>query len=90
MKNINVCNNTLFLAFKYALGRKSSAPSIVMTDIIKNKEKIEDIYLKKYIEEIDNCTDFGLEKDNWLRLRDDLQIELEYRKTLMDPIKLVK
>lgn len=81
MQEIVVDAHTLFFAFKYALGRKSAAPSIVMTAIINNIENLDDNEIKRYIKEIENCKDFGLDidKENWLRLKKDLEDELEFR-----------
>lgn len=81
MQEIVVDTHTLFFAFKYALGRKSAAPSIVMTAIIKNMEKLNDVELKRYIKEIEECKDYGLDtdKENWLNLKKDLETELEFR-----------
>lgn len=81
MQEIVVDTHTLFFAFKYALGRKSAAPSIVMTAIIKNMEKLNDVELKRYIKEIEECKDYGLDtdKENWLNLKKDLEAELEFR-----------
>lgn len=81
MDKIIVDNNTLFFAFKYALGRKSAAPNIVMTAIIKNIEKLDEVDIKRYINEIENCKDFGTEdnENNWLNLKKDLECELKFR-----------
>lgn len=81
MQEIVVDTHTLFFAFKYALGRKSAAPSIVMTAIIKNMEKLNDVELRRYIKEIEECKDYGLDtdKENWLNLKKDLEDELEFR-----------
>jgi len=81
VQEIVVDAHTLFFAFKYALGRKSAAPSIVMTAIIKNMEKLSDVELRRYIKEIEECKDYGLDtdKENWLSLKKDLEAELEFR-----------
>lgn len=81
MQEIVVDAHTLFFAFKYALGRKSAAPSIVMTAIINNIKNLDDNEIKRYIKEIENCKDFGLDtdKENWLNLKKDLEDELEFR-----------
>ena len=81
MDKIIVDTHTLFFAFRYALGRKSAAPSIVMTAIIRNIEKLDDIELKRYIKEIETCENYGMDsdKENWLNLKKDLEAELEFR-----------
>lgn len=84
MSEMIIDNNILFFAFRYALGRKSTAPSMVITAILRNLKNIEDIDIERYIKEISNCNDFGMEidKKNWISLKKDLEMELELRKTL--------
>lgn len=81
MENLSVDSNSLFFAFRYSLGRKSYAPSIVMTDIIKNIKKISTADLKRYVFEINECNDLGMEIDkaNWMNLKRDIEIELSCR-----------
>ena len=79
MDKIIVDTHTLFFAFRYALGRKSAAPSIVMTSIINNVNKLEDAELERYIKEISECQDYGIYEENWLKLKEDLEFELKLR-----------
>lgn len=78
---IKVDNDILFFAFRYALGRKSIAPTTVMTNIICNLKNISDNDLNRYILEIKECNDYGMDidKKNWLNLKKEIENELNYR-----------
>lgn len=84
MKKIEVDENIIYFAFKYVLGRKSTAPSMVMDSISKHMETLTNPLLTKLIQDIDNCEDLGMEVDakNWKRLRKDIKREQDLRKTL--------
>ena len=82
MDKIVVDTHTLFFAFKYALGRKSAAPFIVMTSIINNIDKLDVAELERYINEISKCKDYGTYEDSWLKLKKDLEFELKLRNKL--------
>lgn len=77
--NITTNQHILFFAFKYSLNRKSSAPSMVMTSIMKNMNKLTENEIERYINEIEGCKSFGLDKDkeNWLSLAANLKKEIE-------------
>ena len=48
MREMKVSNHTLIFAFRYALDRHTTAPSIVCDDLMNNMDKLED-WEKKYI-----------------------------------------
>jgi len=56
-KNLNVCQYTLVFAMRYALGRKSMAPSIVIEDVIYNWDKLSDYTKAQIKEEIQEAID---------------------------------
>lgn len=51
-KCIPVDMNTLFFAFRYAVGRKSAAPGIVMENILENIDYVDDYSIVQMLEEI--------------------------------------
>lgn len=78
---MQVNKDILFYAFRYSLGRMTFAPVEVMEAIIHNINKISDGDLRKYIEEIKECKDYGMESDrqDWLSFVKYLERELENR-----------
>lgn len=80
-KKINVSNDILFFAFRYALGRKTYASSEVIENIKNNISEIDTNDIKSYIKEILECTNYGMafDKDRWIEFKDYLQKELKER-----------
>ena len=64
----------LFCAFRYALGRRTSAPSLVAEEIIKNMGSISAYGKRQMIKEIEDAQSLGDECDKivWLSLKDAL------------------
>lgn len=50
-----VDENTLFFAFRYALGRMSTAPSIVVRNILNNWQELSEDTKKRMKREILDC-----------------------------------
>jgi hypothetical protein len=80
-KNLQVDNHTLFFAFRYALGRMSFAPRIVIDNIKWNIGNISNFDIENYIYEIKECADYGQECDeyDWLNFVEYLEQELHRR-----------
>ena len=57
MNNITISEHTLIFAFRYALGRMSTAPSIVARDIINNWDNLEKYTKNQIKEEIQEAID---------------------------------
>lgn len=75
----------LLFAFRYALGRESTAPSIVAEALLANMPKFNDTHLRLFVEEIDEAirlTACGrcCDKSEWLKVRAAAEKELEKRK----------
>lgn len=82
MNKLKVDNHTLFFAFRYALGRSTFAPSIVIDDILNNVKSISTTDINLYIKEISECSYYGnmdSDKETWLYLKNKLQEELNIR-----------
>lgn len=64
----------LFCAFRYALGRRTSAPSLVAEEIMKNMDSISAYGKRQMIKEIGEALSLGDECDKmvWLSLKDAL------------------
>ena len=64
----------LFCAFRYALGRRTSAPSLVAEEIMKNMGSISAYGKRQMIKEIEDAQSLGDECDKmvWLSLKDAL------------------
>ena len=62
----------LIFALRYTLGRKTSAPSIVIEAIQDNIDIFDTWEIEVIIKEIDDCRDYGMECDKiqWLWFRD--------------------
>jgi len=52
-------NIVLFMAFRYALGRKTYAVSLVVDEIIDRWETLDDVDKKQYKKEIQEAIDSG-------------------------------
>lgn len=80
-KNLEVDRNILFFSFRYALGRMTYAPSVVIDNIKNNIEKIPDSEIKLYIKEIDEFGNYGMECDikTWSNFSNFLKNELKKR-----------
>lgn len=80
-KILKVDRETLFFAFRYALGRMSYAPITVIDNIKANIDNISTGDIKAYIKEINECQNFGMEMDKieWLKFKDYLEEELRKR-----------
>ena len=64
----SVDKTILIFALRYALGRKTSAPSIVIEAIQDNIDIFVTWEIEMMIKEIDECRDYGMECDKiqWL------------------------
>lgn len=80
-KDILVDTNILFYAFRYALGRRSYSPSIVVENIQSNINQISEDDIKAYINEISQCNDLGdaMDAQLWNDFKDYLEKELRQR-----------
>lgn len=81
-KNIKVDRETLFYAFRYAMGRMSFAPSTVMDNIKENINGLSTGDIQAYAREIGECAHLGMEMDikEWHEFKEYLERELENRK----------
>lgn len=66
-KKALVDKTILIFALRYALGRRTSAPSIVI-EAIQDNIDIFDWEIEMMIKEVDECRDYGMECDKiqWL------------------------
>lgn len=73
--------NILLFAFRYALGRMSYAPGMVMNAIKDNIENISSNDIRQYIAEIEECSECGMtfDKTAWLNFGEYLNSELRLR-----------
>lgn len=80
-KKLKVDRDVLFFAFRYALGRKSFAPSTVTANIKANINEISTGDIRAYIKEIEECVNFGMEMDkqHWLNFKSELESEINKR-----------
>lgn len=80
-QKLTVTNDIMFFAFRYALGKSSDAPILVIETIKENIDRIEDFDLRKYVREIYECRNSGMitEEAAWLDFVDYLQEELRSR-----------
>lgn len=74
-----VDRDILFYAFRYALGRRSYAPAVVVDNIKANIRNISKGDIKAYIREISECDDLGDEMDVrfWNGFKNYLENELK-------------
>jgi len=72
---MKVSNFTLMFAFRYALGRMSTAPSIVVEDILNNWDKLTDYEKEEIKNEIKQVI-----KENRAGMNCDIE---EWKKILM-------
>lgn len=80
-KKFRVDRETLFFAFRYALGRMTYAPDTVMDNIKANIKDISTGDIETYIKEIKECENYGMDMDkkHWLNFNDYLENELKKR-----------
>ena len=80
-KKIVTDRNILLFAFRYALGRMSYAPGMVIDSIKENIENISSNDIEQYIREIEGCNDYGMafDKTTWLNFCEYLKHELRLR-----------
>lgn len=79
-KCIPVDMNTLFFAFRYAVGRKSTAPGIVQENILDNIEYVDDISIVQMLDEIMEERSFSNNQLNeWVEFEEMLIQVLEKR-----------
>lgn len=81
-EQFEVSREILIYAFRYAIGRQSSAPDNVIEAIKDNITTLSDHDIELYIREINECTYYGMECDkiNWLNLKKYLQNVLNERR----------
>jgi len=80
-KVFSVDREVLFYSFRYALGRRTFAPSNVVENIKANIQRVSDGDMKAYIKEINKCNYFGDKMDErfWKEFKDYLEDELKQR-----------
>lgn len=78
---MKVDRNILIYAFRYSLGRMSSAPHFVVENIKQNINLISKDDLELFIREIKECENYGMDfdKEFWLNFVDYLEAELKSR-----------
>ena len=76
---VSVSTVIVLCAFRYALGRKTSAPSMVIETIKENIDAFDKWQLELIIKEIGECKDLGMACDieEWLGFRTWLKKRLE-------------
>lgn len=69
----------ILCAFRYALGRKTSAPSMVIETIKENIDAFDKWQLELMIKEVGECRDLGMacDVDEWLGFKGWLKNRLE-------------
>ena len=72
---MKVTEESLFYAFRYALGRKTFAPRIVMNDILDNLYSFDEHTIKLMIKEIEEAPSLGMDFDKveWLKFKEKLE-----------------
>ena len=80
-QKLAVTNDIMFFAFRYALGRSSDAPVLVIDTIKENISSIAEFDLREYIREIYESRNSGMitNEATWLDFVDYLQEELRSR-----------
>lgn len=86
-RNLQVDREVLFFAFRYALGRMSYAPNVVMDNMRANLSKLSIGDLKAYIREISECESYGMSMDEreWLSFKKELETEVKRREEETKP-----
>lgn len=81
-QKLTVDPDILFFAFRYALPRMTYAPNVVMASIKKNIDKLDTAELERYIKEIDEFRNFGMEMDEvyWQSFKAYLEGEIAKRR----------
>ena len=72
---MKVTEESLFYAFRYALGKKTFAPRIVMNDILENIYSFEEKTIVMMIKEIEQAPYLGMDFDKieWLKFKEKLE-----------------
>ena len=72
---MKVTEESLFYAFRYALGKKTFAPRIVMNDILDNIYSFEEKTIVMMIKEIEEapCLGMDFDKIEWLKFKEKLK-----------------
>ena len=72
---MRVREESLFYAFRYALGKGNFAPLIVMKDILDNLYAFDEKIIKLMIKEIEEapCLGMDFQKVEWLRFKEKLE-----------------
>ena len=85
-KIFKVDRETLFFAFRYALGRMTYAPYTITENIKANIDNVSTGDIKLYIKEIKECSNYGMKFDEkyWLEFVAFLEEELNKRERLED------
>ena len=80
-KEYRVPREILIYAFRYALGRQSTAPYNVTETLKENIENISTQDIKLYIREIEECECYGMDfdKEHWMNFVECLKKEIEKR-----------
>ncbi len=92
-RNVEVTTTVLFYAFRYALGRKTGAPSTMAEAIEKNLDEFAEWELKQIIKEILEFEDFykelgdACDKEVWYNLIDTINKKLEDEKDSAESLK---
>lgn len=76
-----VDRNIVIYSFRYALGRKSYSPGIVIDNIKNNIDKISSNDVELFIREIEEYSEYDLDfdKNMWISFSDYLRDELKKR-----------
>ena len=71
----------LIFAFRYALGRTSTAPSIVVDTLLEHIEELSDTVLECLTYDADEGPILGMDcdKEQWSKLQDSAKAEIERR-----------
>lgn len=80
-KKMFVDRNIIIYSFRYALGRKSYSPGIVIDNIKNNIDKISSNDVELFIREIEEYSEYDLDFDKniWISFSDYLRDELKKR-----------
>ena len=81
MSQIQVDTDVLYFALKYSLTRRSHAPSIVRTNILRNYKNMSNNDLVKILKEIESKEEFIYNEDRelWLNLVEYIKKEMKVR-----------
>jgi hypothetical protein len=82
-RNVEVTTTVLFYAFRYALGRKTGAPSTISTSIVSNINEFAEWELIQIVKEILEYEDYSgslgddCDKEVWYKLVDTINDKLK-------------